>query len=195
MKNSEQKYELLLKFLRSELDDKESNKIKKMLNSDREFRNMYDVLKNYGADRLKGHLAELMPSLKQISINMFREYHKSERDRAVERGLPIFDSDVMPMPEGVRPSVTNSRRLKYKFKGMDLEMSLYPISLYSYEMIGQFSGVEGKTYQIELTGKKFRQTTETDELHMFTFARIPSDVYQINIIENKKILAVVDLEV
>ncbi len=195
MKSDEQKYELLLKYIRSELDDKESNKVKKMLDSDREFRKMHDVLKNYGADRLQGPLAELMPSLRQISINMFREYHKPGREDNIERGLPIFDSDVMPMPEGVRPSVTNSRRLKYKFKGMELEISLYPVSLYSYEMIGQFSGVEGKTYQIELVGKKFRQATETDELRMFTFPRIPSNVYQINISENKKVLAAVDLEV
>ena len=195
MKNNEQKYELLLKFVRSELDKKESDKVKKMLDSDREFRKMYDVLKNYGADRLKDNIAELMPSLRQISINMFREYHKPGREDNIERGLPIFDSRVMPIPQGVRPSVTNSRRLKYKFKGMELEVSLYPISLYSYELIGQFSGVEGKNYQIELVGKKFRQTSQTDELCMFTFARIPSNEYQINVSKDGEVLAVVDLKV
>ena len=195
MKKNDQKYELLLKYIRSELDKEESLNVKKMLNSDREFRKMYDVLKNYGTDRLKGHLADLIPSLRQISINMFREYHKPGREDNIERGLPIFDSRVMPIPEGVRPSVTNSRRLKYKFRGMELEVSLYAISLYSYELIGQFSGVEGKNYQIELVGKKFRQTTQTDELCMFTFARIPSNEYQINISENQEVLAVVDLKV
>lgn len=195
MKKNEQKYELLLKFVRSELDMEESNKVRKMLDSDKEFRKMYDVLKNYDADRLKDNIAELMPSLRQISINMFREYHKPGREDNIERGLPIFDSRVMPIPQGVRPSVTNSRRLKYKFREMELEVSLYPVSLYSYELIGQFSGVEGINYKIELVSKKFRQTTQTDELCMFTFARIPSNEYQINVSENGEVLAVVDLKV
>jgi len=195
MKNSERKYELLLKYLQSELDQKQSNEVKKMLASDEEFRKMHDLLKSYGAERLKGQLAELMPSLRKMSVNMFREYHKPGQKDNIERGLPIFDSNVMPMPEGVRPSVTNSRRLKYKFKGMELEVSLYPISLYSYELIGQFNGIEGKTYQVEMVGKKFRQSTTTDELKMFTFTRIESGEYRINIIENKDTLAVVDMEV
>jgi hypothetical protein len=187
--------ELIIKYVKSELSRDEEKKIKKLLSSDKEFAKMYEIIKTLDIDSMSSNLAELAPPLKQMSLGMFREFQKTKKDKEIMRGLPVYDSRVLPIPEGVRPSETNSRRLKYKFDSMELELSLYPTSLYSYEMIGQLSGAEDSKYRIELTGKEFRRKTETDELQMFTFVKIPAMKYRLNILSGRKTIAVVDLEI
>ncbi len=186
--------DFLLKYFKSELNDEDIRKVEKLLDSNKEFRRMYNVIKSLGVDCLPDDLTDLSPSLRQMSLNMFREYKKTDKDKTVTRGLPIFDSDVLPLPDGVRPSITNSRRLKYKFDDMEMELSLYPVSLYSYEMIGQISGSADKDHQIELVGNNFKRETATDELQMFVFAKIPAMKYRINILSGKKLKAFVNLD-
>ncbi|MEW5925708.1 MAG: hypothetical protein AB1746_17125 [Candidatus Zixiibacteriota bacterium] len=187
--------DLISGYLNSELKKKDREKVEKLLNSSEEFRNMYEMIKTLSEQGNPGHLNDLVPSLKQMSLNMFRQYNNTDkRDRQL-LGLPVYDSRTIPLPEGVRPSLTSARRMRYKFDSMEVEISLNPMTLYSFEIIGQIDDESHKkNYSVELTAGARKFTAETDELGMFTFSRVPILKYRLNILAERKIIGMIDID-
>lgn len=187
--------DLISGYLNSDLNKEDRKKVEKLLNSSEEFRDMYEILKTLYEQGHPDHLNDLVPSLKQMSLNMFRQYNNTEgKDREMS-GLPVYDSRTIPLPEGVRPSVTSARRMRYKFDDLEVELSLNPMTLYSFEIIGQIDDdSHKKDYTIELVSGSQKFTAETDELRMFTFSRIPALKYRLNILTEGKIIGLIDID-
>gem|GEM_PF-3913627 len=195
MDESEKHIDLISAYLKSQLKKEDHRKVESLLNSSREFREMFETIKALHDQGVPGHLGDLAPALKQMSLNMFRQYHGASKNNRELLGLPIYDSKTFPLPEGVRPSLTSARRLRYKFNDMEVELSLNPMTLYSFEIIGQIdNGSEKKNYMIELIGKDQRFTAETDELQMFAFTKIPAMKYRLNILLEGKLTGIVDID-
>lgn len=195
MDESEKHIDLISAYLKSQLKKEDRRKVESLLNSNREFREMFETIKALNDQGAPGHLSDLAPALKQMSLNMFRHYHGAAKGNRELLGLPIYDSKTFPLPEGVRPSLTSTRRLRYKFNNMEIELSLNPMTLYSFEIIGQIDdGSEKKNYTIELIGKDLRLTAETDELQMFAFTKIPAMKYRLNILLEGKLTGIIDID-
>jgi len=97
-------------------------------------------------------------------------------------GLLTFDSGLLPLPAGVRPATVDSRRLKYTAGEHQLEISMYPASPGTLEIIGQVSGyASGTILEVRLEGERRKFTAESNQFQVFHFVRIPAAEYSLSI--------------
>ena len=195
MDESEKHIELISKYLKSELNDRDRKKVENMLDSGKEFRKMYELIKTLHEQGTPDELTALADPLKEMSLDMFRQYHGAKDKDKKLLGLPVYDSRAIPLPDGVRPSLTGARRLRYKFEDMEIELSLNPITLYSFEIIGQIDdGTRKRSYKLELVGDDQTLSAETDELQMFAFNKVPAMKYRLGIFYKRKKIGIIDID-
>jgi hypothetical protein len=121
----------------------------------------------------------------------------TEQLRSLTRmaAVKTFDSDLLPLPEGVRPAAVDTRRLKYQIDGILIELSLYPVSLDSYEVIGQVCGLDSEaevSVVLQSVRRKFR--TEANQFHLFRFERVPAGNLTLMISVGREEVAAVTIE-
>ncbi len=118
------------------------------------------------------------PAMKSAAHSLLSRQLKEKRGGRQKKGVTIFDSQLLPLPEGVRPALVDTRRIRYKIDETVLEVSVYPVSLNSFELIGRLDGAEKfemLTVTTRLGRKKF--TTEANEFGLFRFPRLTKGNY------------------
>lgn len=122
------------------------------------------------------------PTMKSAAHSLLSRQLKEKKGGERNKGITIFDSQLLPLPEGVRPALVDTRRIRYKVDQTLLEVSIYPISLNSFEIIGQMAGIESfesLTATMYLGRRKF--TVEANEFGLFRFPRLPKGKYILEI--------------
>lgn len=111
-------------------------------------------------------------------------------------GLTVFDSKLLPLPDGVRPALVDTRRMKFLINNGQLELSFYPITLNSSEVIGQYSGNENPSgIAVELRRGRVRLVSTANEFGLFRFPRAPKGTYALRIRTADAVIAEIDLEI
>lgn len=122
------------------------------------------------------------PAMKSAAHSLLSRQLREKRGGRRKKGVTIFDSQLLPLPEGVRPALVDTRRIRYKIDEMLLEVSVYPVSLNSFEIIGQLSEAEKLaplTVTMRLGRRKF--TTEANEFGLFRFPLMTKGDYIMDI--------------
>lgn len=122
------------------------------------------------------------PAMKSAAHSLLSRQLKEKRSSERKKGITIFDSQLLPLPAGVRPALVDTRRIRYKVDEKLLDVSIYPISLNSFEIIGQLAGsdkIDSLTITMRLGRKKF--TAEANEFGLFRFPRLPKGKYILEI--------------
>jgi hypothetical protein len=193
MSRTQDKYELLFRYLKGQLDGDEKKRFEKALLSDPELART--------ADFLSGLLSEsdavAWDKIKDPAHRIFERLlsdHKSSKDDS-RHAVVTFDSKYLPLPDGVRPAIADTRRIKYRIAERTLEISLYPVSPGSFEMIGQLSGsAPGDILQIELRKGRSGFKVNGNSYQLFRFERVPGGKYKMIISRERKVIAKVDIE-
>jgi hypothetical protein len=122
------------------------------------------------------------PDMKSAAHALLSRQLKEKRGGRQKKGVTIFDSQLLPLPVGVRPALVDTRRIRYKIDETLLEVSVYPVSLNSFELIGQLTEAERRqslTITMRFGRKKF--ATEANEFGLFRFPRLTKGKYIIAI--------------
>ena len=117
-------------------------------------------------------------AMKSAAHSLLGRQLKERKGGGRRKGVTIFDSRLLPLPEGVRPATVDTRRIRYKVEDTVLEISVYPVSLNSFEVIGQLTGTEAYRSLVatmRLGRKKF--TAPANEFGLFRFPRLPKGDY------------------
>jgi len=199
VKKNEDKVEILLKFLRGELNAKESKEVKSRIKRDKEMAELLTVLKNLRPGGRHADWKRIFRSALELSSRQFEDFQKSRHKNQPPYGITVYDSSVLPIPSGIRSefsSTVNSRRLKYKINGMELVLSLQPVSMENFNLMGQISGLE-EGLDIRLLLSSTRKTYEagTDQFYVFHFERIPTAEYSLKIYERNTVIGIADFKI
>lgn len=195
MKMENDKIELMLDFLRGNLTAEKHRETEKLISADRGLIGLFSVVKGLFLEGQKADWNQLQDSTLKLATRLFDDYQKSKKMSRVNYGITVFDSMMLPLPEGVRPATVDSRRLKYRVGEMDLEISLYPVSTSSYELIGQVYNLEtegGLTVRLRSGKREYRETA--DQFHLFRFVRIPVASYVLDLLANNSRVGTVELQ-
>jgi len=154
----------------------------------------YEVVKSlvktgrrYRGERLRNVAAEL-------AQNMFRDLRAREGNARIPRGVRVYDSQGMPLPEGVRPSAVETRSLRFRFDGVETELTVYPLTPDSIEVIGQINGLDSSAdVVVELRQGRRTFRSRADECGLFRFPRVPQGSYTVSVRQGDVIAGVFEL--
>ncbi|MFH2037209.1 MAG: hypothetical protein ABIJ45_12465 [Candidatus Zixiibacteriota bacterium] len=195
MTNNYDKTDLLLQYANNALTPGELKKVKKLIESDPEMAALYAAILTLRDEGKRTNWPSLKKSIKTLSSQMFDDFQKLKKTGNKINGVRVFDSKAMPLPEGIRPAVVDCRRVKFKIDKLHLELSMYPISVNAYELIGQLSGFESPGYlTFTLSGGKRKFSVEGDKFHIFRFAKVLQGNYTLNIHFDKKKIGAVGID-
>ena len=164
--------ERLIALLEGKLEDSRKSALLDEIAVDQELGRMFDLLKEMYTLK-PGNTNYLISAAKKLSQSLYKDFIKQQKTRDKLYGIQIFDSSILPLPEGVRPAAVDTRRLKYKVGDALVELSTYPITVDSIELIGQISDI--KCFQnitIKASTSAGDETVRVDEFGMFRFDRI-----------------------
>ncbi len=192
----EKDYEKIAAYLRGQLRADERKAIEKKAEGDSAFKALVDVMKSWVEDIDDGQYRQVDSSVHALISRQLKELKKASPNSSWLKGITTFDSKLLPVPEGVRPATVDVRRVKVQFGESQLDVSLYPVSTTSYELIGQvLNWTDATPLQITLKGRGPTITADANQFQLFQFPRVPSDKYELKIKQGRRIIAVVDLEI
>jgi hypothetical protein len=186
--------ENLILYFSGKLNGFAKKSLEQKLKKDRELREIYKLLKSSMKDKPIPDTAETSGRLKSLSNRMFEEFKKGKM-KNINIGINIYDSGVLPTPSGVRPSIVDTRRLKYKFDEFTLEIALYPVTVFAYELVGFIDRLpEGHKYRIELLQDDQILSANVDDANMFLFKRISMENNNLRILCDGDVIGIIDLK-
>lgn len=195
MRKDDDEIELMLNYLKGNLDAGKRREVEKLIGTDRELGKLFSVVKRLFLEGQKVNWKQLQSSTLKLADRLFNDYQKSIKDPGANHGITMFDSMMLPLPEGVRPATIDKRRLKYRVGQMDLDISLYPISSSSYEMIGQVFNFEtDEQLTVRLRSGKREYKADADQFNLFRFVRLPVAKYVMELLAGKNRIGTVELE-
>ncbi len=168
--------ELLQAYVEDRLEADRRAEVERLIASDDNIRDMHRLIAAlHRESRESGDLRQAARGLVQRFLRDFRHNKKDTRGR---HGLLTFDSGLLPLPAGIRPATIDSRRLKYTAGDHELEVSMYPGSPGTYEIIGQISGFStGAELDVRLEHSRRNFTATSNQFQVFHFVRIPAGEY------------------
>lgn len=195
MYESEKDYEQLIKFLRGQLNEEDRDEVERRLAEDPALHRLISLISELQDESDAIDWDNIQSPAHALFDRLLKDVKSSRKNEEVRRGITTFDSKFLPLPEGVRPATVDTRRIKYQVGDSQLDISLYPVSPGSYELIGQLSDLEaGETLEIELRRGHTRLSARSNEFQLFLFPRVPSGIYQLHIKSAGKVIAEVDIE-
>ncbi len=185
----------LLRFIRDELSEAEREAVESDIKNDPETARLYAALK----DLLKGNKQPQWIGMKEaarlLSERQFDDFAKKNKPGGEKQGIVVYDSGNLPLPEGVRPAAVDTRRIKFLIDNIALELSLYPLTTESYEIIGQIEGIDtDKKLRVKINSKKKDYSAVCDKYKLFRLERIPAGNYSLKIFLGRNIIGIVDIE-
>ncbi len=192
MAQKRDRVELLVEFVRGSLSDEEASQVEEALAHDAELAELLQMVKQMESSRNE-YDNTTNKAAEKLSAQLFDDFLQQTKRGKKGRGVMVFDSRLLPLPDGVRPAAVDTRRMKYRLGELTLHLSLYPISPESFEIIGQLSGGLERIYTVRLVHAGKSIITETDVFGLFRFERISSDDYELVVFMGKKKVGTVDI--
>ncbi len=189
------KIERLRAYLKGALSSTEADAVERELHSDNQVAEMFEVLKGLERQADEADNGGLGQAARKLASNLIKEFLGNAKTDGPPRGVPVFDSRLLPIPDGVRPATVDTCRLSYRIDDLEVDLSLYPVSPERFEMIGQIVGwSENQPASVQLrTGRK-RQSATCDSYGVFRFATVAVGKHGLAVRHKKKTLAVIQLD-
>ena len=132
---------------------------------------MFEAYESTGMGHATGKLAE----------RIFEHFLASRDRKGRSAGRLFYDSRVIPLPAGIRPSLMSERRLKYIVDAGVLELSVVPVFPGRFAMTGRLEGYgPDEKISARLAGRKTLRA-DTDEFGFFSFATIDPGMYKLRL--------------
>ena len=164
---------LLIGLHRGKLDRRKEELIKNRIETDPKVAELNSIIGALERSLCSGRERDEFVAARMLSRRLFDDF--VQKQSMPDRGVNVYDSGLLPHPEGVRPAVIDTRRMKYRFDNFAVELCLYPVTPDSYELIGQLDGLEpGKDIRVNITADRLSAETSADEFHLFRFDRVPA---------------------
>jgi hypothetical protein len=196
MSKSEKDIRSLVDELLQRLSGREREKLKAQLSDDPSLEELEGLVGKLSDTPDTGEWQKLQSSAHLLLDSLLKDFRSAQDNPDEQHGVLTFDSGLLPLPEGVRPATVDTRRLRYQVGEDRLEVSLYPVSFKSYELIGQFSKEPAeRVLRVDLVGVDGRFSIESDRFGVFRFARVTGGKYRLKISEGDRSLTIVDLEI
>ena len=180
MRGKEEIVELLMKLIDGTLDTESQSEVLRLIEQKPEIKRLHTLLA-----RLKDASREdrdLKKAASALVERFVRDMKMAKDEREPARGVLSFDSGLLPLPAGVRPATVDSRRLRYIFGERRLEVSIYPASPGTYEVIGQASGfASGDILTADLEGAPGKMHERSNRFQVFHFERVPAGTYTLRV--------------
>ncbi len=187
--------DLLLEFSRGKLSAVRRKQLQARLQTDRNLAELQSLIDELLARSKDLDWTTLRGAVLDIAGRLFEDYRNAQRRRDKAYGIRIFDSSALPLPEGVRPAAVDTRRIKYRLDVYTVNLSFYPVSPDSYEMIGQVSWApEGTVFEVTLQAKGFRKSVQTDKYQLFRFEQVPAAACRLTFRLHRKVAGRIDIE-
>ncbi|MHA1974402.1 MAG: hypothetical protein ACTSW1_15495 [Candidatus Hodarchaeales archaeon] len=185
----------LLAYLSNELNDQERDRFEAELHDSAELRELLEITRTHLDKDFKENYPELKKPSRNLVHQIYVDLFKGVKVKYEKKGVITFDSKLLPLPSGVRPATVTTRRLRFNNEQISLELSLYPITSASYQMIGQvMCSKSDRNYNILLHSTKNKQRCVTNEFNIFQIDRVPLGKCKMQVCEELKAIMVVDLE-
>ncbi len=186
----------LLEFLQKRLEKEDAKELADSMMKDSRLQVILKGLKSVSEEDTSINWKELKSPAQSIFKQLFRDINKSRKRGNAKLAVRIFDSKSLPLPEGVRPATIDTRRIKYVVDDTVVELSLYPVSPNSYEIIGQISEeAEAQNLVITVSSGEFEESVEVNECGVFRFARLRPGIYSAVITKAKSVLVKLEIDV
>ncbi len=170
--------ERLQRYLEGQMEADEKALFEKQLEGDPELRRMLQLQRALARETAEG--GDLRQAAKGLIDRFIKDLHRSKETG--HRAFLTFDSGLLPLPVGIRPASVDSRRLKYAADNIQLEVSVYPASPGSFEVIGQVEGYpSGVTLNITLSRGRTILRETANPFQVFHFARVPQGGYALTV--------------
>jgi hypothetical protein len=195
MNSPKKDMELLIDYIRGQLSPRERSSMAKKIAKDPAMRELAAILSDMKDESRNSDWAKMRNPSHRLFDQLFKDIKARKRDSANKRGITVFDSKYLPLPEGVRSEAVDTRRIKYMIGPYLLEISTYPVSPDSYEIIGQISDYKSeKALTIKLQKGKLVLKSGANQFHLFRFPRVSSGTYRLTILEGRTSIGKIDLE-
>jgi len=194
MHNEIDKIEFLLKFIRGGLSDDAAKDVEQALKSDPELMMLFQLLTEIENETKVSDWSHILKFANQSAGRMFDDFQKSRNRGDDIYAIRTYDSKLTPLPEGVRPAAVDCRRIKYKVSEYDLELSIYPISTDSREIIGKIHKAAFKEPpEVSLKAGRMSFEVVADRFNLFRFERVPVAEYTMTLISSGDAIGIVEL--
>jgi len=188
--------DLMMDYLRGDLSPANRRQAEKLISEDRHKDRLFAIVKRLFLESKKTDWQQARESSLKLASRLFKDYQKSKKRPGANPGINIFDSRMFPLPGGVRPAKVDTSRLKYRVGELTLELSLYPVSTESYELIGQVLDLESDQQlyvKLHSSGKDDFEIA-ADRFYLFRFDRIPKADYTLELILGNNKIGTVALQ-
>lgn len=170
--------ERLQRYLDEQMDPEEKALFEKQLEDDPELRRMLHLRRALARETAEN--GDLRQAAKGLINRFVKDLRRSKETG--QRAFLTFDSGLLPSPVGIRPASIDTRRLKYAADDIRLEISIYPASPGSFEVIGQVEGYPpGVTLNITLARGRTLLRESANPFQVFHFARVPKGDYALTV--------------
>ncbi len=194
MSNKIDIYRLIIDLIEGRLSGTEARRLKKLIDEDPALQQIMDMATRLRAEGQHIGWSDIRGAVHDLLDRQLRQ-HKS-RQGNLRKAFLTFDSSLLPLPEGIRPATVSERRLKFQIEDDVLEIGLYPLSLNSYEVIGQLPDTFADTgLSVAIRCGNRMIAGDIGEFGVFHFDRVPTGPCSIVISSGKKAEIEVDLEI
>ena len=195
MTTKKDKIERFRSYLAGSMTKSEKAQIENELRSDAEAAEMVEILKDLDRQAEEADSGGLGQAARRLATNLVKEFLGNASTDGPPHGVPVFDSRLLPIPDGVRPATVDTCRLSYRVADLEVDLSLYPVSPERFEMIGQIFGwTEAESPSLQLRTGRSRQSTIADSHGVFRIADVAVGKHALAIRHKKKTLAVIQLD-
>lgn len=195
MSVNEKRFRQLADYLRGSLGDEEKKALERQIADDPHLQKLVRMMSELREESDSIEWDKIQEPVHGMFGRLLEDFKNAVRDKDARRGIRTYDSKYLPLPEDVRPATVNTRRVRYQIDEADLEISFYPVSPGSYELIGQLSGQEsGEILKVELIHGREKQLTSSNQFQLFRFERVAVGAHTLKIKRKGRIIAIVDIE-
>jgi hypothetical protein len=195
MGKKREEFKQLLDYVRGQVSPEDKDRIERQIADDPDLKEIVRVLSELRHEIDTTEWRKMQQPSHALFNRLLKDVKASNSKTGKKQCITVYDSRLLPLPDGVRRATLDTSRIKYLIGKAQLEVSLYPTSPNSFEIIGQLSEREStKTLDIELRSGKTRLTVKANRFNLFRFPRVPAGVYKLLLKEGNSVIGQVDLE-
>lgn len=194
MANNDEEFGDIIDYVRGDLEPDRVPEVEARIQKDPILQRLAELLRAIRAEAVSGDWRSLKPAAHALLERQLRDRRRKRATTKIEHGITVFDSRLLPLPEGVRPALVDTGHIRYRIGDEILEVSVYPVSVNSFEVIGRFTGIAERKGTATLRKGKKKYSAETNEFGLFRFPRITRGQYVLEVSCGGEVFGKVDLE-
>ena len=184
------------KLIAGKIHGKKKKELEKLIDSDTELKELYIILKKLSDSSLSAD-SKLSGATRKLSGKIFTDFQKALTQKSKKLGVQLFDSSLLPLPDGIRPAAVDTKTLRYLIDENSLELTLYPITTDSVEIIGVVNFAQEQQSEVEVVLKTQKEKFKTvlDQFSLFRFDRISTGECRLSFYIKKKLVGAIEIEI